>query len=69
MVQTASFSDLTIDLRRQIDAALAARCQFGPGCPARLQEAMQYSLLGGGKRLRPLLVLTAAEACGCSSEA
>ena len=33
-------------------------------CPARLAEAMRYSLLGGGKRLRPILVLMAAEACG-----
>ncbi|WP_141506001.1 polyprenyl synthetase family protein [Paenibacillus luteus] len=30
--------------------------------PERLREAMQYSLEAGGKRLRPALVLTAAEA-------
>lgn len=29
--------------------------------PARLHEAMRYVTLGGGKRLRPLLVLAAAE--------
>lgn len=29
--------------------------------PARLHEAMRYSMLDGGKRLRPLLVLAAAE--------
>jgi geranylgeranyl diphosphate synthase type II len=29
---------------------------------------VRYSLLGGGKRLRPLLVLMAAEACGCDVE-
>lgn len=33
-------------------------------CPPRLVEAMRYSLLGGGKRLRPILALLAAEACG-----
>ncbi|HTN04557.1 MAG TPA: farnesyl diphosphate synthase [Planctomycetaceae bacterium] len=33
-------------------------------CPSRLQEAMAYSLLAGGKRLRPVLVLLACEACG-----
>src|SRR3954454_18478386 len=33
-------------------------------CPARLAAAMRYSVLGGGKRLRPLLCLMAAEACG-----
>lgn len=37
-------------------------------CPAKLREAMAYSLLAGGKRLRPLLVLLAAEACGGSVE-
>ena len=34
------------------------------GCPASLLEAMRYSLLAPGKRLRPLLVVLAAEACG-----
>ncbi len=39
------------------------------GCPARLVEAMRYSLLGGGKRLRPVLALLAAEACGGPGDA
>lgn len=34
------------------------------GCPDRLREAIAYSLLAPGKRLRPLLALMAAEACG-----
>lgn len=29
----------------------------------RLTDAMRYSLLGGGKRIRPLLVIAAAKAC------
>jgi geranylgeranyl diphosphate synthase type II len=33
-------------------------------CPARLAMAMRHSVLGGGKRLRPVLCLMAAEACG-----
>ena len=37
-------------------------------CPPRLCEAIRYSLLGDGKRLRPLLVLSAAEACGVDLE-
>ena len=32
--------------------------------PARLVEAMEYSLFAGGKRLRPALVLETARACG-----
>lgn len=33
-------------------------------CPPALREAMEYGLLAPGKRLRPLLVILAAEACG-----
>ncbi len=40
-----------------------------PACPARLAMAMRYSVLGGGKRLRPVLCLMAAEACGGEAEA
>lgn len=32
--------------------------------PQSLRDAMQYSLMAGGKRLRPLLVVAAAEALG-----
>jgi farnesyl diphosphate synthase/geranylgeranyl diphosphate synthase type II len=35
----------------------------------QLREAMAYSLLNGGKRLRPLLVLAAAQACGGINDA
>lgn len=36
--------------------------------PERLSEAMAYSLLAGGKRLRPALCLAAAERCGVDPE-
>lgn len=39
------------------------------GAPAGLGEAMRYAVLGAGKRLRPLLVLAAAEAVGGQREA
>jgi geranylgeranyl pyrophosphate synthase len=35
--------------------------------PARLHEAMRYALLGGGKRLRPVLTLAAADLFGPSA--
>ncbi len=38
-------------------------------CPARLAMAMRYSVMEGGKRLRPVLCLMAAEACGGEPEA
>src|SRR5260370_42319329 len=34
--------------------------------PPKLVEAMRYSLLAPGKRLRPVLVCMAAQAAGCS---
>ncbi|MDN3920715.1 polyprenyl synthetase family protein [Roseateles violae] len=39
------------------------------GAPAGLGEAMRYAVLGGGKRLRPLLVLAACEAVHGHTEA
>jgi geranylgeranyl diphosphate synthase type II len=32
--------------------------------PAKLHKAIRYSLFAGGKRMRPILCLAAAEACG-----
>jgi farnesyl diphosphate synthase/geranylgeranyl diphosphate synthase type II len=43
--------------------AALADARAGKG-PARLVEAMRYALLGGGKRLRPALVLASCEAHG-----
>jgi geranylgeranyl diphosphate synthase type II len=52
------------DKRSLVEDHLRASLTLGEGCPASLVEAMRYSLLAPGKRLRPLLVLLAAEACG-----
>jgi geranylgeranyl diphosphate synthase type II len=52
------------DKRSLVDAHLDAALRPSPGCPPALLEAMRYSLLAPGKRLRPLLVILAAEACG-----
>jgi geranylgeranyl pyrophosphate synthase len=52
-----------------IRAALDA-CLTAPDEPSRhVYEAMRYMVLGGGKKLRPTLVLLAAEACGGSADA
>jgi geranylgeranyl diphosphate synthase type II len=55
-------------LRERIDRALAGYSLLGPGCPRHLENAIRYSLLAPGKRLRPILVLLAAEGCGGSHE-
>jgi len=56
-------------MRLQIEAALERAVQLSGECPPRLREAMAYSLLAGGKRLRPVVVLMACEACGGDIEA
>lgn len=45
----------------KVNAALEAQC---PPNGTRLREAMRYSLLAGGKRIRPLLCLAATDAVG-----
>ncbi len=48
----------------RVEEALVEALPSGPDTPPDLLEAMRYSLMAGGKRLRPILVLLAAEACG-----
>ena len=50
--------------RKQALIEAALRRSLAGGAPARLYLAMRYSLLAGGKRLRPILVMASAEACG-----
>ena len=51
-------------LRQRIDDALDRYTQLNQDCPDHLREAIRYCLLAPGKRLRPLLVLTANQICG-----
>ncbi len=51
-------------LRQRVDAELDRLTLHGTDCPAVLKEAIRHSLLSPGKRLRPMLVLMAAGACG-----
>jgi geranylgeranyl diphosphate synthase type II len=48
--------------RATIDAALERALPRSPACPAIVAEAMRYSVFAGGKRLRPILTLAAADA-------
>ncbi len=56
-----SFVDYLDARRKEVESALEAFLSSPPAVPPVLAEAMRYSLLGGGKRLRPLLVLAGAE--------
>jgi len=50
--------------QKEIDRALDSFLPKASAKPATIHKAMRYSLFAGGKRLRPILCLAAAEACG-----
>jgi len=52
------------DLRGQVDAYLAELAYSHRAETAGLEAAMRYSLLAGGKRIRPVLCLATARALG-----
>ena len=49
---------------KAVDAALDRFLPKASAKPATIHKAMRYSIFAGGKRMRPALVLAAAEACG-----
>lgn len=55
--------------REKIDRFLDQVVPDGQGLPKTLYESMRYSLLGGGKRIRPILTLAAADAVGSQDDA
>jgi len=50
--------------QKEVDRALDRFLPKANVAPATIHKAMRYSLFAGGKRLRPILCLAAAEACG-----
>ena len=53
-----------LEIRARVEERLDRALRPESGFPESLREAMRYSLLAPGKRLRPALVVLAAEACG-----
>jgi geranylgeranyl diphosphate synthase type II len=71
-----SFLNADMDLKEylaaraaEVDAALDAFLPKAKEKPATIHAAMRYTVFAGGKRLRPILCLAAAEACGGDPEA
>jgi geranylgeranyl diphosphate synthase type II len=56
------------DLRELVDDALARLTFAESRSTAGLEEAMRYSLLAGGKRVRPVLALATARALGAEPQ-
>jgi farnesyl diphosphate synthase len=54
--------------QNRAEAALETRLPAATRMPERLHEAMRYSALGGGKRLRPLLTYATGKALGIDLE-
>ncbi|WP_416235512.1 polyprenyl synthetase family protein [Paenibacillus campi] len=59
------FDELAVQMEEQLRSFLPS----GWDVPDTLQQSMLYSLMAGGKRLRPVFVIAAAEALGGSREA
>jgi geranylgeranyl pyrophosphate synthase len=54
--------------RLRMETALSDRLPPSDAVPARLHGAMRYSVLGGGKRIRPALVFATARAVGLTED-
>jgi len=59
-----TLADIMAERRTQVEAALTQGLPGAEVPPTTIHEAMRYSVLAGGKRLRPMLALFACEAVG-----
>ncbi|GIO39011.1 farnesyl-diphosphate synthase [Paenibacillus antibioticophila] len=65
----APFDSYLREISDLIGSRLSRLIPEGWDVPDNLVQSMSYSLMAGGKRLRPLLVIAAAESLGASREA
>ena len=63
-----SFSEWTAQIQQRTEVALARVLPDPAVAPQRLHEAMRYAVLGGGKRVRPLLAHAAGTLAGAAAE-
>jgi farnesyl diphosphate synthase/geranylgeranyl diphosphate synthase type II len=68
-VETPNAAGLIDAARSRSEHVLAAWLNRADGASASLDDAMRYSVLGTGKRLRPVLVYLAGRALGADDEA
>ncbi|XOK63783.1 polyprenyl synthetase family protein [Paenibacillus elgii] len=69
MNESSGIREYIRDMASLIERELQQSIPSSWAIPAPLRESMMYSLMAGGKRLRPILVLAAAESLGGSPEA
>lgn len=63
-----SLKEFMLACQARVEEALDARLPAAGKLPERLHQAMRYSTLGGGKRLRPLLVYATGQALGVAMD-
>jgi geranyltranstransferase len=61
---STNFEEVWSERRELIEEALKKELHEGRELDATLTKSMEYSLMAGGKRLRPILLMAAADACG-----
>jgi farnesyl diphosphate synthase len=66
MTQSAKFAQRVAQYQTRIESVLDRCLALPDPGTLRLREAMRYSVLGGGKRLRPVLVYLTGESLGAS---
>ena len=68
MTRTETIGDYLTRRAAEVNQWLDALVPSEATPPERLHRAMRYSLLAGGKRLRPILVLAAGESFGAATD-
>jgi len=59
-----NLSDYLLSRRAMVDRTIDVHLPAATTHPPVIHEAMRYAVLGGGKRIRPILAIAAAEAVG-----
>ena len=67
-LRVMNLNDFLQSRRALVDRTLDATLPPASTPPAVIHEAMRYAVLGGGKRIRPIVAIAAAEACGADIE-
>ncbi|NOQ64782.1 MAG: (2E,6E)-farnesyl diphosphate synthase [Methyloprofundus sp.] len=63
-----ALKEYLVSSQERVEKALEARLPSNTILPKRLHEAMRYSTLDGGKRMRPMLAYAAGQALGIAPE-
>ncbi len=66
---SSDFSERVDTYRERVENRLDHAINSDSAVPQSLRDAMSYSVLGGGKRVRPLLCYASAELCGVAIDA